>query len=492
MRQFVLPLLMSSLLLTGSSRSQTLSPPPQNRTVFVHLFEWKWTDIAQECETFLGPKGYSAVQVSPPTEHRLVENFPWYQRYQPVSYQLVSRSGTREEFADMVSRCQAVGVKIYVDAVINHTTGVLEPGETEVANAGSRFGRFDYPLYQFDDFHHCDRHQNNDIQNWNDRWEVQNCELLNLADLNTAKPKVRQNIINYLNDLTGLGVAGFRIDAAKHLPATDLQAILSQVRGNPFVFQEVIASPGEPIQPPEYFPTGSVTEFQYSRDIARIFRQEKLADLKEFGSSWGMIPSEKAVVFTNNHDNQRGHGDAAPVLTFKDGKLHELATVFMLAWPYGYPKIMSSYDFATDSQGPPSDGQGNTRRIYGISGIANCGLEWICEHRQRAIANMVGFRNYTATTPQVRNWWSNEQNQIAFSVGDRGFVAINREENPLNRPFQTGLPAGLYCNVIAGEITASRTSCTGNQITVDNQGIATINVPAMNAIAIHGGEKVQD
>lgn len=33
------------------------------RTVIVHLFEWKWTDIALECERFLGPKGFGGVQV---------------------------------------------------------------------------------------------------------------------------------------------------------------------------------------------------------------------------------------------------------------------------------------------------------------------------------------------------------------------------------------------------------------------------------------------
>jgi alpha-amylase len=39
--------------------------------VFVHLFEWKWPDIATECETVLGPAGFKAVQVSPPQEHSL-------------------------------------------------------------------------------------------------------------------------------------------------------------------------------------------------------------------------------------------------------------------------------------------------------------------------------------------------------------------------------------------------------------------------------------
>lgn len=29
----------------------------------VHLFEWKWSDIAQECESFLGPKGFGGIQV---------------------------------------------------------------------------------------------------------------------------------------------------------------------------------------------------------------------------------------------------------------------------------------------------------------------------------------------------------------------------------------------------------------------------------------------
>ena len=33
------------------------------RTTMVHLFEWKFEDIARECEQFLGPMGYGGVQV---------------------------------------------------------------------------------------------------------------------------------------------------------------------------------------------------------------------------------------------------------------------------------------------------------------------------------------------------------------------------------------------------------------------------------------------
>src|SRR5688572_4166491 len=60
-----------------------------SRTAFVHLFEWKWTDVARECETYLGPKGFTAVQISPPNEHNWVTSgdgapYPWWMRYQPV------------------------------------------------------------------------------------------------------------------------------------------------------------------------------------------------------------------------------------------------------------------------------------------------------------------------------------------------------------------------------------------------------------------------
>jgi alpha-amylase len=34
------------------------------RSAIVHLFEWKFSDIAAECVRFLAPRGYAGVQVS--------------------------------------------------------------------------------------------------------------------------------------------------------------------------------------------------------------------------------------------------------------------------------------------------------------------------------------------------------------------------------------------------------------------------------------------
>jgi hypothetical protein len=90
------------------------------RSGIVHLFEWKWSDIANECETFLAPNGFAGVQTSPPNENLVIGSRPWWERYQPVSYMLTTRSGDRTAFADMVKRCNAVGIRIYPDVVINH------------------------------------------------------------------------------------------------------------------------------------------------------------------------------------------------------------------------------------------------------------------------------------------------------------------------------------------------------------------------------------
>lgn len=442
----------------------TMLPTQQAHAgAFVHLFEWKWSDVAQECENFLGPKGFSAVQVSPPQEH--IQGDEWWTRYQPVSYQLQSRSGDANEFANMVQRCNAVGVDIYVDAVINHTAAA----GSGTGTAGSPYNStsLDYPDYSSNDFHpHCDI-QPEDYGN--DAWRVRNCRLVGLPDLATGDEYVRNTLAGYLNHLTSLGVRGLRIDAAKHMEPSDIDAILSRVNDPLYVFQEVIDLGGEAVSAGEYTHISDVTEFRYSASIGDVFRNQRLANLNQFGEAWGFLPGDDAVVFTDNHDNQRGHGaGGSNILTYNDGSLYNLANVFMLAWPYGYPKVMSSFSFSDSEQGPPA------QTVY-QNGEANCGGAWVCEHRWDSIANMVEFRNVTDGSG-VSEWWDNGNNQIAFNRGDRGFIAINREGSTLSRTFTTTLPDGEYRN-IAGD-----GSCVGVQ-----GGQVSLTVPPMEAAALHIG-----
>lgn len=466
-------------LLAGLGCAAQAATPPR---VLVHLFEWPWADVALECEQVLGPAGVDGVQVSPPNEHRLVPGRPWWERYQPVSYRLVSRGGDRAAFADMVRRCREAGVGIYVDAVINHMTGPRfgEDPLWGTGSAGSPYDYYQYPDFGAGDFHDCRQDIGADYGN---RDRVQNCNLVSLADLDTGSERVQGTLAGYLAELQGLGVAGFRIDAAKHMAAGDIAAILARAGGEPLVYQEVIESVGEAIEGGEYFGNGLVTEFDYGRKLAEFFHNANLSELWSFGPAWSeLMPSDRALVFVDNHDNQRGHGGGGNILTHRDRALYTLANVFMLAWPYGTPRLMSSYPFEHGDQGPPSD-DGVTRAVHAPDGGDRCGSDWVCEHRWGPIQRMVGFRAATRDAPTVDHWWDNGGNQIAFSRGDRGFVVINRADRALSQRLHTGLPAGDYCNLWDGGLADG--ACEGGVIRVDVAGYARLDVPPLAAAMIH-------
>ena len=471
--------------------------------VFVHLFEWRWADIARECESVLGPAGYDAVQVSPPQEH--MTGAPWWIRYQPVSYSIDrSRSGTRAEFVDMVSRCRAVGVDIYVDAVINHMTAGAGTGSN-----GTTYTKYEYPgLYTATDFHTpCG------ITNYQSAANVQDCELVGLSDLNTGSSTVRRKIADYLVGLVRLGVAGFRIDAAKHIQPVELDAIVDLVhetlaaegRPLPYWFAEVIDHGGEAVLKNHYFGLGystggaaDVTEFKF-RYVGDKFMQaggQRIAQLNPGGTAgnqfsptaWGLMPSDKAVVFLENHDTQRGDG-----IGYRDGQVYRLANVWMLAQPYGYPSVMSSYALERNTQvgrdrGPPSDASNATTPVSCATSLETAAIgEWVCEHRDAYIRAMVGFRGEVAGTDQNR-WWDNGANAIAFSRGDRGFVAISRESSTVTATIATGLAAGTYCDVLTGG--RGTAGCAGTTIVVDSTGAVALTLPPNTAIAIHAGARL--
>lgn len=465
--------------------------------VFVHLFEWKWPDIAQECESVLGPAGYEAVQVSPPQEHIVLQGMPWWIRYQPVSYSIGrSRGGTAAEFTAMVNRCRAAGVDIYVDAVINHMTAGAGTGTN-----GTVYTKYNYPgLYTQADFHpSCGI---NDYQN---AANVQDCELVGLADLNTGAVAVQQKIAGYLVELARLGVAGFRIDAAKHMQPVELDAILDRVnqalaaesRPLPYWFAEVIDHGGEAVRREHYyglaFGTGGaadITEFRY-RGVGDKFLGaggQRLVDLKNFSpAAWNLMPADKAVVFLENHDTQRGTG-----ISYREGTAFRLANVWMLAQPYGYPSVMSSYAFdrsstAGDDMGPPSTG-GATNDVACAASLEAATIgTWVCEHRDSTILRMVGFRRAVAGT-DLNRWWDNGANAIAFSRGDRGFVAISRETAAVAAAVPSGLSAGTYCDVLTGGKAGA--ACAGTSVVVDAAGAVQLSLAANSAIAIHAGTKL--
>jgi alpha-amylase len=451
----------------GSGAAHAASTPPRG-DVTANLFEWSWTSIASECTNVLGPDGYGAVQVAPPEESVTLagQSHPWWEVYQPVSYQLNSRMGNRSQFAAMVTACHTAGVKVYADAVLNHMTG-----QGNVGYAGTTFtDKYTYPgLYGSQDFHHypgdCPN-SNDTVTNYDNQADVQECELVGLSDLRTESSYMRGKLAGYLNDLESLGVDGFRLDAAKHMNDADIAAIESQLSHSAFVYQEVM--PGGAVNPPAYEGTGSVLEFTYGKQLKSQF-QGNIANLQTFGQSWGLEPSNKSVTFVDNHDTDRN----GSTLSYKDGSTYQLANIFSLAWGYGTPQVYASFTFSGNDQSPPADSNGFVT-------ATNCSNGWSCQDRTLSTVGMVGWHNAVAGT-SVANWWSDGSNAISFSRGSAGFVALNNEGAAVTRTFATGLAAGTYCDVIHG--TASGSTCSGGTVTVDAAHNASITVPAKDAVA---------
>ncbi|WP_102193764.1 carbohydrate binding domain-containing protein [Microbacterium aurantiacum] len=446
------------------------APGPNDTTAV--MFSYTWNAIARECTDTLGPAGYGYVQTSPPQEHVL--GAQWWTHYQPVSYELDSRLGSEAEFQNMIDTCNDAGVKVIVDAVINHMSGKSSGG---TGWAGTQFQHYDYPgYYQSQDFHSCRR----DIANYQDRWEVQECNLVNLSDLNTSSTYVQNTIAAYLNKLVGMGVAGFRIDAVKHIAASDMQAIWSKVnnRESLYVVQEVIRA-NEPVQPEEYTSVGDIHEFAYGRKLKEAFGNGTINWLIEgagIGPSWsGFLPNANAAVFVDNHDTERNN----ETLSYSNGAAYDLAQIFTLAWNYGSPSIHSGYSFSDKETGPLTDAGGNV--IDPVRGQGN----WTFKHAQNDIMNMVGFRTATYGKP-ITDKWTNGSSAIAFGRGDSGFVVINRGGSAINRTFTTSLPDGTYYNVIDAE--RDGTTWTGPTIAVaDGQFTATVG--GNDAIALHADAK---
>nr|XP_056723555.1 pancreatic alpha-amylase-like [Euleptes europaea] len=491
-------LLLVSVELCWAQYSPNTKP---GKTSVVHLFEWRWADIAAECERYLAPNGYGGVQISPPNENLIVTSpmRPWWERYQPISYKLCSRSGNESEFRDMVNRCNAVGVHIYVDAVINHMCGAAA-GSGSASTCGSYFNAMtrDFPAvpyssWDFNDFK-C-KTPSGEIENYSDPYQVRDCRLVSLLDLALEKDYVRSKIAEYLNHLIDIGVAGFRIDASKHMWPGDMKAFLDKLNNlntqwfaegtKPFIYQEVIDLGGEGIKSSDYFGNGRVTEFKYGAKLGKVIRKwdgEKMAYLKNWGEGWGFMPSDRALVFVDNHDNQRGHGaGGASILTFWDARLYKMGVGFMLAHPYGFTRVMSSFRWpryfengkdVNDWVGPPSNADWSIKTVT-INPDTTCGSDWVCEHRWRQIRNMVIFRNVVHGQP-FTNWWDNGNNQVAFGRGNKGFIVFNNDDWNLSETLQTGLPAGTYCDVISGQKEGD--GCTGIKIHVNNDSTAYFQI----------------
>ena len=89
----------------------------------LHLFQWKLADIEKNLLT-IKQQGFNSILISPvqPFKNELENN--WYWCYQPLSFSIGNKYGTKEELKKLCDVSHKLGIEVYIDVVVTHVAGV--------------------------------------------------------------------------------------------------------------------------------------------------------------------------------------------------------------------------------------------------------------------------------------------------------------------------------------------------------------------------------
>ncbi|WP_276310677.1 Ig-like domain-containing protein [Bifidobacterium sp. SO1] len=181
------------------------------------LHAWMWSfNTIKENMAAIAEAGYTSVQTEPMSHikvntangKKFTEN--WYYVYQPTNTKIGNFVvGTEDDLKALTAEAHKYGVRIIVDVVANHFT--------------SDWNAIDSDWKDTSLFHkrtNCSG-ANGDNINYSNRWQVTQCHLLGLWDINTQNQTAANKMKDFLVQAVADGVDGFRFDAAKHVELPD-------------------------------------------------------------------------------------------------------------------------------------------------------------------------------------------------------------------------------------------------------------------------------
>jgi glycosidase len=210
--------------------------------------------------------GFTALWITPVLKQQPVsQGSAAYHGYWGLDFTTVDpHLGTDKDFADLVASAHGLGLKVYLDVVVNHTADVVQltgTSYTDVPYRDCRGKRFDPARYATRRSFPCleattmprvpfvlpgDRKAKspawlNDPLNYHDRGNIdfgscsQECfeqgDFFGLDDLFTEKPAVMKGLAQiYSSWITRFKVDGFRVDTAKHVNAAFFKLWVPKVR----------------------------------------------------------------------------------------------------------------------------------------------------------------------------------------------------------------------------------------------------------------------
>lgn len=401
----------------------------------LHAWCWSFNTIRENLED-IAAAGFTSIQTSPINECKVgenggmqlqdkddsVNNGKWYYHYQPTNYTIGNyQLGTEEEFKALCEEADKYGIKIIVDAVVNHMTSDANAISDDIYNIT------DEPF-----------HNNGGINDYSDREEVTQGDLLGLKDLNTQNEDIQNYIQSYLKSCVEAGADGFRYDAAKHIElpddpeeyASDFWSVILD-NGAEFQYGEVLQGGADRSSAySEILNLTSATYGQYIRNCI-INSNISVARWKDYGVSG--VSEDKIVTWVESHDNYCNDGSWSQ-LTEDDVK-HGWAIV--AARSGGTPLF-----FSRPAGASITDQWGNN--LIGAEGSEF--------YKSAEVAEVNKFRNHMIGLDETLSNPMDSDELAMIERGDKGAVIVSVSKDDIElENVSSVLADGTYTDRVSGD-----------------------------------------
>lgn len=348
-------------------------------------------------------------------------NGKWYYHYQPVDYTIGNyQLGTEEEFKELCAEAKKLGMKIIVDAVVNHVSSDLNAVSDNIKNLT------DEPFHDF-----------GDIKDYSNREEVTQGNLLGLRDLNTQNKDVQNYILKYLKQCVADGASGFRYDGAKHIElpdddssyASDFWNVILD-NGSEFQYGEILQGGTDRFA--DYQKIMNVTASKYGESLRSALGSMKLStSYLDFNLDDGMSDS-KIVTWVESHDNYCNDGTWQS-LTEED---------IILGWAATAARSGGTPLFFSRPMGSSLTNQ------WGDNTIGEAGSDF---YKTKDVSEINKFRNnMIGLSEKLSNPVDGKNQLLMIERGTKGIVLINVGKQNINLDFDVSIPDGTYRDKIDG------------------------------------------
>jgi cyclomaltodextrin glucanotransferase len=210
-------------------------------------------------------------------------------------------------FDKLVYELHQRNMKLVLDIVCNHSNPDFSGKKGELYDDGVKIADFNDDKDNW--YHHY-----GEVQNWEDEWQVQNCELSGLATFNENNIAYRNYIKSAIKQWLDRGVDALRVDTVKHMPIwfwQEFNADISTHRPDVFIFGEWIYSDPRNDRSVEFVNESGMTILDFGLCVAI---REVLGKGAEAGFSlvqdvldldYRYYGATELITFIDNHDMPR-------------------------------------------------------------------------------------------------------------------------------------------------------------------------------------------